>query len=117
MSWKCRLIEKEDIPNAVFGDMWFAPWMDGFKKSPEYESMHRGKRPALVVFVPPGLGFCVDNKADNMGGHGWTVTGEAPNITVSPSIGIRNAKDRTKFDYHGWLKEGELSDDIEGKKY
>lgn len=115
MSWKCRLIKKEDIPNAKFGDMWFAPWLERTGKSPEYESMHRGKRPPLVVMVPPNVPFCVDNKADNMNGHGWAVTGEAPNITVSPSIGIRDRGGG--FSYHGWLKNGVLSDDIDGKTY
>ena len=114
MPWKCRLIEKEEIPNAKLGDMWYAPWLKGLK-SPEYESMHRDKRPPLVVMVPPNVPFVVDNKADNMNGHGWTVTGEAPNITVHPSIGIRNKGGGWK--YHGWLKDGVLSDDIDGKTY
>lgn len=117
MSWKCRLIEKEEIPNAKFGDIWFAPWLETFAKSPEYERDHRGKRSPLVVYVPPGIPMLLDQPTSNMNGHGWTVTGEAPNITVHPSIGIYKPKGQPGWDYHGWLKDGVLSDDIDGKKY
>lgn len=39
----------------------------------------------------------------------WTRTGEPPNITVSPSINYMGF-------YHGWLCEGVLSDDCEGRQ-
>lgn len=116
MSWKCRLIEKEDIKNAKFGDMYFAPWLEPMPKSPEYENSHRGKRSPLVIVIPSGVHLCIDQKATNMNGHGWTVTGEAPNITVHPSIGIQGPNGQG-WSYHGWLKDGVLSDDIDGKKY
>lgn len=119
MPFKCKLIDIKDVKmtSAKFGDMWFAPWLEKFKKSPEYESTHRGKRPPLVVFVPPGVPLCIDNPTSNMGGHGWKVTGEAPNITVSPSIGIHRSDGKPGWMYHGWLKDGVLSDDIDGKTF
>ena len=40
----------------------------------------------------------------------WTRTGEAPNVTVTPSI---NNVGR----YHGWLTNGVLTDNCEGRKF
>ena len=43
-------------------------------------------------------------------GAGWTITGEPPHLTAHPSINVIGA-------YHGWLKDGVLSDDCEGRHY
>ena len=122
MTIKCRLVdikelrEKGEKPKP--GDMWYAPWFipkeyvegnESYYLSPEYFRDHYGKRDPIVVCVPGGAHWIVDSKANNMNGHGWTVTGQVPNITCNPSIGISK--------YHGWLKEGILSDDLEGRKY
>lgn len=37
-------------------------------------------------------------------GSYWTVTGEAPNITVTPSIDDRDPENP----WHGWIRNGEL---------
>ena len=38
----------------------------------------------------------------------WTRSGEPPNVTANPSINWVGT-------YHGWLKNGELTDDCEGR--
>lgn len=43
-------------------------------------------------------------------GETWTVNGDPPNISVSPSINAVG-------DYHGWLQNGVLSDDCEGRRF
>lgn len=50
-------------------------------------------RPPIMVNVPNGDGWCVDATANN--GPGWTVTGEAPLLTCTPSIQTAG--------YHGFL--------------
>lgn len=63
------------------------------------------KRPPINVLCPNGQEWCVDANSNN--GDGWTVTGDAPLITCTPSILVPG--------YHGWLKAGEFSDDVEGR--
>lgn len=62
-------------------------------------------RPPLSVLCPNGVEWCIDACASN--GPGWTVTGTAPLVTCSPSISVPG--------YHGWLKNGEFTDDCEGR--
>ena len=45
----------------------------------------------------------------------WDVVGEAPNFTVNPSINFHPG-DR-QHGWHGWLQNGVLSDDCEGRTY
>lgn len=116
MPWKCRLV---DGPHGARpGDMWFAHEMvegehAAFYKdhylSAEYLRDCIGKRPPIIVILPDGSQFCVDSCAKGST-NGWTVTGREPNITVSPSI---NAVGR----YHGFLSNGVLSDDVEGRQF
>lgn len=120
MSWPCRLLpERSENPQP--GDMWLAPWMleghtpenSHFWLSAEYWRDHAGRRPPVVVALPNGALFCPDAPyscvGDN-GVNGWTVTGTAPRITVSPSINLIGR-------YHGWLRAGVLSDDCEGRTF
>lgn len=51
------------------------------------------KRPPICVLTPHGKEWCVDAKSSN--GEGWRVTGEAPLLSVTPSIDVPG--------YHGWL--------------
>lgn len=129
MPIQCRMVtpeEMEHLEDAKPGDMWFAPWMINVFKtpeelikstfiSPEYIRDWCGKRPPIVVILPNGDRFMVDKCAYQQD-HGWTVTGEAPNITLSPSINCIR-EEHPKTGYHGWLQNGILSDDLEGRKY
>ena len=45
----------------------------------------------------------------------WQITGDAPNITAYPSI--VHLGGNTIQGYHGWLTDGELSDDLERRTY
>ena len=126
--WQCRLREKPEHLNAEagirVGDMWFddyklsdeAPPFMRADLSDEYRRDWQGRRPPLIVAVPShrGLGWRlipIDEHYTRPGEtHGWTVTGEAPRITVQPSINAVG-------DYHGWLVDGVLSDDVEGRLF
>lgn len=103
------------------GLMWYAPKMVEADPSdphadyvlnhilsPEYKRDHYGKRPPIFVVLPSGDWFCPDQKTSS--GSDWTVTGEPPQITVSPSINAIGS-------FHGWLRDGVLSDDVEGRTF
>lgn len=110
MPWQCRFHETQPQELQI-GDMWFAPeWLNRPARdylSPEY-FLNNAHRPPIVVMFPGGVAFCIDRKSSD--GTGWTVTGEPPNITVSPSIDHRGK-------WHGFLQNGVISDDVEGRRY
>jgi hypothetical protein len=57
--------------------------------------------PHLAVMTAAGL-VCLDcHESDPPYGY-WTRTGDAPTVTVSPSLNINNGE------WHGWLKNGQL---------
>lgn len=98
--------------------MWPVPgWLEepGLKSllSAEYFQRWHGKRPPLVVRLPNRNFFCID-MLPAKGASGWDVSGEAPNITVAPSIYNAPGEPRA---YHGWLQNGVLSDDCEGRTF
>lgn len=41
-------------------------------------------------------------------GDGWVVTGDLPKVSITPSINCVGS-------YHGWVKDGVISDDVEGR--
>ena len=120
MPLQCRLLDgpPEPYSSKKPGDMWFMPWIydpndpkdrkgrtgylaEGFWKD------NADKRPPICVVTPSGSDWVVDAGSTN--GDGWVVTGDAPNITCSPSIVVPG--------YHGFLKNGVFTDDLEGRKY
>lgn len=115
MTWPCHLVEKGDFEQPV-GAMWFGAMPDGpggsclGDLSDEYYRDHFGKRPPIIVMLP-SMGengeieawpWCVDGKQSSPPHAGWAVTGEAPDITVSPSIHAKGV-------WHGWLTHGVIS--------
>lgn len=64
-------------------------------------------RPPLCVVCPDGSHWIVDQRSSN--GDGWIVTGDAPNITCTPSILVPG--------YHGFLQQGKFSSDLENRSY
>lgn len=100
--------EKRDTPGACWTMETFLEPQNRHRLSPEYLRDWDGKRPPLMICTPDGNWWMVDCLSSN-GVSGWTITGEPPNLTAHPSIG--------SSDYHGWLKDGVLSDDLEGRSY
>lgn len=122
MAWTCKLYQSWEDVEAEYGrgpipvgTMWYSPW---YLEHPNYLSrpyMERwaGKRPPLFVHLPGGVDFCVDSRPTRGGrldDGGWEVTGEAPHITVSPSISILGV-------YHGFIREGVVTDDVDGRVF
>jgi hypothetical protein len=103
---------------------WFTPWVfdpqgnqgrrmmiagpqasnAGFL-SPHYWRDWAHARPPICVVGPNGEEWEVDRKSSN--GDGWTVTGEWPRLTCAPSIVLTG--------YHGFLRDGLFTDDVEGR--
>ncbi|UVO38266.1 hypothetical protein KUL72_07845 [Bradyrhizobium arachidis] len=75
--------------------------------SPHYYRGAAGKRPPIELVCPNVELWCIDRKSSN--GDGWQVTGDWRNITCQPSI--------IAGDYHGWLRNGEFTPDIDGKTW
>jgi hypothetical protein len=104
------------------GDIMFAPYYkekwagtpdqigksEGRFLSDRYLREDYDKRDPLVICLPDGWHWCIDQKASN-GLEGWQVSGEVPNLTASPSI--------LSPGYHGFLQNGVLTDDLEGRTY
>lgn len=116
MTWPLR-----EIPNPWYDktlpDGGGVPWAPGTCwrarpltpegiQSPEWKAS--GRDYFIWIVIPGGSLFSPDRMSSN-GTSGWTVTGELPNITVSPSIGA--------VDYHGFIRNGVLTDDLEGRTY
>lgn len=92
---------------------WYNEWyLELDTDDREFLSIHykqdwQGKRPPIELVCPNGSIWCIDRKSSN--GTGWVVTGSWSNITCSPSI-IAN-------DYHGFLRNGEFTPDLDGKTW
>lgn len=88
---------------------WY--WSQDCYLSDYYRQNNSGRQPLLVI-LPPRTLFLVDGKCWKDGQHygGWTVTGEAPLITIAPSINIVGS-------YHGFLQNGVITADCEGRTY
>lgn len=81
--------------------------------SPQYRSEFAGKRLPMVVFMPGGRYLCIDSRFTNRDGYygdGWRVTGDPPRVTLRPSVNLVG-------DYHGYITDGVISDDHDGRKY
>lgn len=65
--------------------------------------------PAWIVFLPNGTWWCTNDRAaadGNQAGPYWDISGEAPDITVNPSIDDRSPA----RPWHGWLRRGQMID-------
>lgn len=73
--------------------------------SPHYWRDWAAIRPPICVVCPNGETWEIDRWSSN--GTGWTVTGELPNITCAPSIVVEG--------YHGFLRDGLFTADLDGR--
>ncbi len=124
---KLRLIDAPPFtspdPSYKPGDCWYARqgeggvyhwWAEGHDRkvhpadSPyaDIAPEHVGKRPMMVV-LPTGAVHCLHSptfKDGERGNSGWTVVGDLPNVTVSPSIDYGAAD--SPFKWHGYIDAG-----------
>lgn len=101
----CRMIDFAEDPDyvPVPGDMWFETGEEyGYHVSANYLRDSAAKRKPLWVCLSGLVWFPIDSAPTN-GGDGWTVTGDPPAITVSPSINVVGI-------WHGWLRNGVLTE-------
>lgn len=105
------------------GMAWFEPWYydptGESQRAGKYVMCEKGdpflsvhywrdwadKRAPICVVCPNGEQWEIDRKSRD--GDGWTVTGELPNITCSPSIVVDG--------YHGFLRDGLFTADVDGR--
>jgi hypothetical protein len=99
--------------------MWYCPWYVEDRDEAELRAGHSGilsrfyteqwlgKRMPIMVMLPDWSLWCIDQKSSN--GEGWTVVGNAPQVTASPSILVPR--------YHGFLQNGVLTPDLDGRTY
>lgn len=105
--WQCnrnRLYRHPDESTSTLdalppGAMYDAPWFA--------DTWHGDDGRCLVLALPDGSPWTIDGPATN--GPAWQRSGEPPRITARPSIASPG--------YHGWLTDGVLSDDLEGRSY
>ncbi|MGH2352482.1 MAG: hypothetical protein ACRDI2_23245 [Chloroflexota bacterium] len=133
MPWTCRLLTSKQFNAKDYplrpGDLWFRCEPDVWRARVvqwRQEGAHRSdslvlglsdqylagtidRRPPLLVVLPNRDIFSIDSCISGAT-RGWEVSGDPPRITISPSI---NCVGR----YHGWLRNGILSDDAEGRTF
>lgn len=91
------------LRHPFVGAMWRARWMEPHWIGPDGESWML----ALPTKREIGDPWCIDGPSSS--GGSWTRTGTPPTLTARPSI-------LTPY-YHGWLTDGVLSDDLDGRSY
>jgi hypothetical protein len=130
MSWTCKMIEYHKGLHTKgggieTGDMFWGPKPDELddpkwsatvrfvcRHLSAYYLQNNSHRSPLVVCLPSGDLFCVDGMCWSSGNYygGWKVSGDAPHITVEPSINMQGI-------YHGYLQQGIITDDCEGRQF
>lgn len=78
--------------------------------SPHYWRDWASRRAPIEVVAPNGSTWEIDRWSSN--GTGWTVTGELPDITCSPSIVLDAYPQYGIEAYHGFLRNGEFTDPL-----
>ena len=107
--WRIPLdspVDPDDPGGDTWGE-WWAPFL-----SPEF--LASGRDFAWSVVLPDRTVWVTDFVAVRNGEcaqHGWTVTGADDPATLSVTPSIRSLA------YHGWLTNGELSDDVDGRRF
>lgn len=117
MAWTIRVHEERPEWPEI-GDMWPAPWLLGEHwqtiemLSPRFARLEP-KRDPYVVRLPGPVDFCIDTRAWSEGKHygdGWEISGWGKTLTLTPSINIGGI-------YHGFITNGVITDDCEGRQY
>lgn len=122
--WPIVYFESEDAaeaagvryrPGTCFPDFMSERFPTHYVLSPKYKTQHATKRQPLIVVCPGHNLWAIDCLA--IGEHG--TKGEGWDITGLPHDGTLHASPSINFPgrYHGWLHNGFLSDDCEGRKF
>ena len=98
MPWTCFLADPQSDDRHKPGALWQTSRQDGSK--------------VWMLTLPNGAPWNIYGSSSD--GTPWTVTGDMPNITARPSI---SSAYPPRQGYHGWLTDGELSNDLEGRTY
>jgi hypothetical protein len=97
-------VRRRPLPGAApapAGAMWIADWI------PKGDAWTGPDGRCLMLRLPDGHDWMIDGPSRS--GGKWERTGEPPQITARPSI--------LSPGYHGWLTDGVLSDDLDGRRY
>ena len=97
MAWTCFVADSDDTHKP--GAIWQSPTQDGDA--------------VWLLRLPNGAPWNIYGRMSD-GSPGWNITGEMPDITARPSI---NSTYPPRKGYHGWLTNGVLSEDLEGRTY
>lgn len=107
-----QLHQLRDLPP---GALWTAPWFADTKEGLERYGGPDGQ--CWCLMTPCGVEWIVYSPSSD--GKKWQVEGVPPLLTVSPSIGI-NISGKLAHptrSYHGFLKQGILSEDVDGRVF
>jgi hypothetical protein len=127
MPWKCfaikaiRMTDWESTPHGGQCRRMMFTLPDGrevgFDELPPGAMWHSDQQPresylagadSIQVKLPGPTIWSMNRPGTN--GCKWDVSGEIPNVTASPSINFVGL-------YHGWVQNGVVSDDVEGRKF
>lgn len=122
MTWRLREIPMPNgrkLGELKPGDCWRVP-LDADWDDIRYDELWRDRlspqfrasgRDFVWQVCLPGGGYWSPDFLSSVSNQGWSLTGDRPeNLTASPSINAVGS-------YHGWLQNGVLSDDCEGRTY
>ncbi len=77
-------------------------------------SLQHPRRAPILIRLPHGDTWCPDcmawSEAQGLHGAGWAISGELPNVTITPSINCVGS-------FHGFVQSGQITDDCEGRKF
>lgn len=106
-----RLPDWDEDGNPLPGDRTYEEEWQWFL-SPEFRAS--GRDFVIVVRLPDGTDWTIDHASSRslqeQRPQGWTVSGDLPRISATPSIHVIGR-------YHGFLTDGVLTDDLEGRTY
>jgi hypothetical protein len=93
-----REVKFNELP---VGAMWHS------SQQPEGTYYHHDE-PSICVVLPGRVIWQMNGPGTN--GFRWSVSGEMPNVTASPSINFNGI-------YHGFVQNGVVTDDVEGRRF
>lgn len=93
-------------------------WPDHIQIGDTFQQVHQlidgSEVSHWYLVLPNGALWNIYGKMSD-GSKGWDITGDIPKITARPSI-LSHANG-VHGEYHGWLTDGVLSNDLEGRTY